>query len=165
MRALANFTNVLKYLVREMQKSRIVKSLIFVLIQFACLGLIALTGPLFPSSPALLVIELLGVGLGIWAVFTMRIGNFNITPDPLNHSRLVTSGPYRLIRHPMYLAILLTTLPLIVYSFSPFRLTIWLILFIDLLLKLNYEEILLAAELMGYDRYIKRSFRLIPYIY
>lgn len=127
--------------------------------------MIAITGPLFPSSPALLVIELLGIGLGVWAILTMRIGNFNITPDPLNNSRLVTSGPYHLIRHPMYQAILLTTLPLIVYSFSPIRLTIWLILFIDLLLKMNYEERLLAIKLVGYDSYIERSYRLIPYIY
>lgn len=148
-----------------MQNPRLAKSLLFVLIQFTCLGMIAITGPLFPSTPALLVIELLGIGLGVWAILTMRIGNFNITPDPLNNSRLVTSGPYHLIRHPMYLAILLTTLPLIVYSFNPFRLTIWLILFMDLLLKLNYEESLLAVKLVGYDSYIERSYRLVPYIY
>lgn len=141
------------------------KSLLFVIIQFACLGLIALTGPLFPSTAALLVLEFLGVGLGIWAILVMRIGNFNITPDPLKHSQLVTTGPYRVIRHPMYLAILLTTLPLIIYSFNPFRLTIWLILLLDLLLKLNYEENLLVVKLAGYDGYMERSYRLVPYIY
>lgn len=124
-----------------------------------------MTGPIFPSNAALLVLELMGIGLGIWAILAMRIGNFNITPDPLKHSQLVTSGPYRLIRHPMYLAILLTTLPLIIYSFDPFRLAIWLILLIDLLLKLNYEESLLAEKLVGYDSYIERSHRLFPYIY
>jgi protein-S-isoprenylcysteine O-methyltransferase Ste14 len=148
-----------------MQNFRLTKSLLFVAIQFACLGLIGVTGPLIPSNGALLAIELLGIGLGIWAILVMRIGNFNITPDPLNHSQLVTSGPYRVIRHPMYLAILLTTLPLIIYSFSPFRLTIWMILFLDLMLKLNYEESLLAVKLIGYDRYIERSYRLVPYIY
>jgi protein-S-isoprenylcysteine O-methyltransferase Ste14 len=129
------------------------------------LGLIALTGPLFPSNAVLLVLELLGIGLGIWAILAMRIGNFNITPDPLNHSQLVTSGPYRMIRHPMYLAILLTTLPLIIYSFDLFRLAIWLVLLIDLIFKLIYEENLLSVKLVGYDRYIERSFRLFPYIY
>ena len=148
-----------------MKKISYVKSISFVLIQFACLGLIALSGPLIPANFTLLAIELLGIGLGVWAVLAMRIGNFNITPDPLNHSQLVTSGPYRLIRHPMYMAILLTTFPLVLYSFSPLRLTIWLILFIDLLLKLNYEESLLVLKLVGYDRYTERSYRLVPYIY
>lgn len=157
--------NVLLYIPREMQPSNTAKSLIFVIIQFVCLGLIGLTGPIFPANPVLLVLELLGIGLGIWAILVMRIGNFNITPDPLKHSQLVTSGPYSLIRHPMYLAVLLTTLPLIIYSFDPFRLAVWLVLLIDLLLKLNYEESLLAVKLVGYDRYKERSYRLFPYIY
>jgi protein-S-isoprenylcysteine O-methyltransferase Ste14 len=148
-----------------MKKFSYIKSMSFVLIQFACLGLIALSGPLIPANIALLAIELLGIGLGVWAVYVMRIGNFNITPDPLNDSQLVTSGPYRLIRHPMYLALLLTTLPLIIYSFDLFRFSIWMILFFDLLLKLNYEENLLVLKLVGYDGYIERSYRLIPYIY
>lgn len=148
-----------------MKKSSYLKSIVLVVIQFACLGLIALSGPLIPSNVILLVVELLGIGLGIWAILTMRIGNFNIIPDPLNHSQLVTSGPYNLIRHPMYLAVLLTTLPLIIYSFDPFRLTIWMILLFDLLVKLNYEERLLAEKLVGYDRYIQRSYRLVPYVY
>ena len=148
-----------------MPLSNFSKSLLFVIVQFACLGLIALTGPLFPSNAVLLVLELLGIGLGIWAILAMRIGNFNIMPDPLKHSQLVTSGPYRMIRHPMYLAILLTTLPLIIYSFDIFRLAIWLVLLIDLIFKLIYEENLLSVKLVGYDRYIERSFRLFPYIY
>lgn len=148
-----------------MPLSNFSKSLLFVIVQFACLGLIALTGPLFPSNAVLLVLELLGIGLGIWAILAMRIGNFNIMPDPLKHSQLVTSGPYRMIRHPMYLAILLTTLPLIIYSFDLFRLAIWLVLLIDLIFKLVYEENLLSEKLVGYDRYIERSFRLFPYIY
>ncbi len=148
-----------------MPLSNFSKSLLFVIVQFACLGLIALTGPLFPSNAVLLVLELLGIGLGIWAILAMRIGNFNIMPDPLKHSQLVTSGPYRMIRHPMYLAILLTTLPLIIYSFDIFRLAIWLVLLIDLIFKLVYEENLLSEKLVGYDRYIERSFRLFPYIY
>jgi protein-S-isoprenylcysteine O-methyltransferase Ste14 len=92
-----------------MQNARFLKSIIFVIIQFLCLGLIAITGPLFPANEALLFIELVGIGLGIWAILSMRIGNFNIAPDPLIRSKLVKSGPYRLIRHPMYLALLLTT--------------------------------------------------------
>jgi protein-S-isoprenylcysteine O-methyltransferase Ste14 len=148
-----------------MRNSNIIKSILFVAIQFVCLGLIALSGPIIPSNAALLVLLFLGLGLGFWAILTMRIGNFNIVPDPLARSQLVTSGPYRLIRHPMYLALLLATLPLVINEFDLIRFSIWLILLIDLILKLTYEENLLVAKLVGYDQYIERSYRLIPYLY
>jgi protein-S-isoprenylcysteine O-methyltransferase Ste14 len=148
-----------------MNKRRSLISISLVLVQFACLGLIGLTGPLLASSLPLLVVELLGLGLGVWAILSMRIGNFNITPDPLKWSRLVKSGPYRLIRHPMYLALLLASLPLVIDQFTPFRLAVWLVLLADLLIKLNYEERLLVVELPGYDQYLSQSYRLIPLLY
>ena len=148
-----------------MHISNPVKSSLYVAIQFICLGLIAITGPLFPSNVTLIVIELSGIGLGIWAILSMRIGNFNIAPDPLKWTELVTSGPYRLIRHPMYLALLLITLPLVIYDFDLFRISVWLVLLLDLLLKLNYEEKLLARKLVGYDQYMGKSARLIPFLY
>ena len=141
------------------------KSIIFVVIQFTCLGLIVLTGPIFPGNVLLLAVEAIGVGLGLWAVLVMGIGNFHIAPDPLRRSRLVKRGPYRLIRHPMYLALLIATLPLILAEFSPLRLIVWLILLVNLVLKLKYEENLLADKLEGYRQYQAESYRLIPYIY
>ena len=148
-----------------MLKPENIKSITFVFIQFLCLGMLAVTGPLIPSYPVLLVIYLVGLGLGIWAVLSMQIGNFNIIPKPLAWSKLVTSGPYRLIRHPMYLALLLVTLPLVIEEFTFFRFGVWLVLLFDLLFKLTFEENLLRVELVGYDQYIQKSSRLIPFLY
>jgi len=141
------------------------KSTLFVLIQFGALGLIAITGPLIPLNIWLLAIELAGIFLGIWAVFAMGIGNFNITPDVKRDSALVTAGPYKLIRHPMYSALLLTALPLVINSFSMFRLMVWILLLVDLLFKLSYEEGLLKKKHPDYSKYMETSDRLIPFLF
>jgi len=141
------------------------KSLLFVLIQFGTLGVIAITGPIIPSNQWLLALEAAGILLGVWAVLAMGIGNFNITPDVKRNSHLVMAGPYMLVRHPMYTALLLATLPLIVNSYSVFRLSVWLLLLVDLLLKLSYEEKLLKRALTGYSEYMQKSYRLIPFVF
>ena len=74
---------------------KLLLSFFLVVTQFACLVGIALTGPLIPGNYALLAVQLAGLGLGLWAVFSMRIGNFNIFPQPLTWSKLVVSGPYK----------------------------------------------------------------------
>ena len=134
-------------------------------IQLLCLGLIALTGPLFAAHPALLLLEAAAGMLGLWAIGTMGIGNFNVTPDVKPRARLVTSGPYRLIRHPMYTALIVGALALVLDAFSPLRLALWLLLCIDLVVKLNYEERLLSRDLEGYSAHLQRTKRLIPFLY
>ena len=137
----------------------------FVAVQFLCLGLIAITGPLIARNPVLLAAEMLGIFLGLWAVGVMRIGNFNVTPTVKKGARLVESGPYRYIRHPMYASLLLVTLPLVLDHFSTLRFAIWIVLLADLVLKLRHEERLLAAEVDGYSSYIQRSKRLLPLVF
>lgn len=142
-----------------------IKSYTLVFVQFLCIGLILITGPIFPSNIFLLIIELSGVVLGIWAIAVMGIGRFNIVPDPKEDSHIVTRGPYKMIRHPMYLSLLLFTLPLLIADFTIWRAAFWLLLLVDLILKLNYEETLLEKKLAGYSEYKQQSYRLIPFIY
>ncbi len=141
------------------------KSWLLVLIQFAAIALILLTGPLFAPSPLLLAAELAGLALGGWAVLAQGLSNFGITPDPVAGAKLITRGPYKFIRHPMYVALLLTTLPLVISDFSFLRLVFWLVLLVDLVVKLNYEEGLLVKQFASYGEYKKCTYRLIHFIY
>lgn len=133
--------------------------------QFTALALIALTGPWLANGIPLLAMELVGVALGLWAIVAMRIGNFNITPDVKRDGTLVARGPYRTIRHPMYLALLLATLPLIITAPSGWRWLFWFLLLVDLLVKIEYEERQLVSHFPAYAAYQHETKRLVPYLY
>jgi protein-S-isoprenylcysteine O-methyltransferase Ste14 len=149
----------------EKTKPSTVKSLLLVSLQFLCLGIIFLTGPLLADPIYLLLPEIAGLVVGIWAVVAMGWGNLNIAPDPLEWSRMVNLGPYRIIRHPMYLALLLVSLPVVVDSFSLLRFVVWLILLGTLIYKMRYEESMLLAKFPLYSQYRQRTSRLIPGLY
>jgi protein-S-isoprenylcysteine O-methyltransferase Ste14 len=80
--------------------------------------------------------------------------------------KVITTGPYAIVRHPMYLGIL------VMYLFTPLALgSYWALIFflplIPLLVSrlLNEEEMLLR-ELPGYEEYCEKTrFHLIPYIW
>lgn len=138
---------------------------ILVTVQFMAIALMVATGPWLADTWYLLVIELLGVALGVYAIMVMRIGNFNVRPVVKEQGQLVTHGPYRFIRHPMYMAIILTLTPLLIDFFSCFRLGVMLVLLLNLIFKQLFEEGLLKAHFPGYEEYMQRSHRMIPFIF
>ena len=80
--------------------------------------------------------------------------------------RVVTDGPYRVVRHPMYSAVVLIVLsvPLAFGSYIALPLAVPLIGL--LIFRLLNEERFLLAELSGYPEYCRRTrFRLIPLVW
>nr|MBI3612571.1 isoprenylcysteine carboxylmethyltransferase family protein [Nitrospirota bacterium] len=146
------------------QEANRVKSLWLVGVQFGCLGLFLVTGPLLPVGLAGQVVMGLGLSVGAWALATMPLGTLNALPDVRAEATLVTSGPYRYVRHPMYTAALLLTLGLVLEHPSLVRITLWLVLCVDLWVKLTYEEELLARRFADYSGYRAGTKRLIPFL-
>ena len=136
-----------------------------VFVQLGSLVYILTSGPLLAMEYSGLLVESTGIFLGLLAIYNMGIGNFNITPTNRPGARMVDSGIYGIIRHPMYFAQLIAVLPLVIDYFSIVRLSVFLLLFIALLLKMNYEEKHLIDNFTGYADYMKRTKRLIPFIY
>ncbi|MFH2122322.1 MAG: isoprenylcysteine carboxylmethyltransferase family protein [Pseudomonadota bacterium] len=98
-----------------------------------------------------------------WAIKVMRLGNFNILPTIRDGAILVTHGPYRYIRHPMYASLLLAGAGLLLISCSWMRLAVFLALWLVLYLKLRVEENLLVGHFTDYSLYKKRSRMLFPW--
>lgn len=137
----------------------------FVLVQFACVGFLLWTGPLIASPWPLLLLEAAGGALAVWAIGTMGLGNLRATPEPAEGAGLVERGPYRVLRHPMYAALLLATASLVAASFTIERFAVAILLLLDLLAKSSYEERLLTAHFPGYAAYRARTWRMIPFLY
>jgi protein-S-isoprenylcysteine O-methyltransferase Ste14 len=136
-----------------------------VIVQFACLGVLIFSGPLLPAQPVLALLAISGVLLGVWGVVAMGIGRVEVLPIPRRDAQIVERGPYRLIRHPMYSGLLIFGLALVLAEPSWWRALIWGIFVVDLVLKLRFEERLLAERFPGYGAYQQRTWRLIPWIY
>lgn len=85
---------------------------------------------------------------------------FGILPDVRG---LVTRGPYRLVRHPLYLGELTAVLGIVLGSRRPLLAGgTWLVCVGLQLARTSYEERNIRAEFPQYDEYAARTKRLIP---
>lgn len=146
-------------------RSGTLKSYILVFLQFFWLGWFAVSGRLIARHPLWLLLELVGLALGVWAILVMRIGHFKIIPEVAEHATLMQRGPYRFIRHPMYSSLLIATAALALDDPSWIRGAIWIALLITLVIKLSYEESLLLQHFPDYAAYRQRTRRLIPFVW
>jgi protein-S-isoprenylcysteine O-methyltransferase Ste14 len=140
------------------------KSFLLVLLQFVTAGYILITDKVVPDNLILLIIFILSLLTGIYAILIMKF-NFNIAPDLKTGAIFVYKGPYRYIRHPMYATLIVSLLCLIINYFTIIRLIAFLVLFSVLFIKMIIEEKILSVEFDGYKDYILKTKRIIPFIY
>jgi protein-S-isoprenylcysteine O-methyltransferase Ste14 len=74
--------------------------------------------------------------LTLWGIWTLR-RSFSITVEA---RALVTNGPYRWLRHPIYLGEILTAAGVLVWRFSPQNLAIFIIFVQVQILRARWEE-------------------------
>jgi len=151
-----------------MSATRRVPSEVLVALQFALvLALVLVTRwPVPPKAwPLTLFLLALAVVLGVWTLGYNRWGNFNIRPELRRGARLITGGPYRRIRHPMYASVLLGVGALVVADARPWRIVLLVALLVVLMLKAAREEEYLRAAFPEYAAYASRTWRLVPFVY
>lgn len=90
---------------------------------------------------------------------------FTTLPRPRDTARLVESGVYRLVRHPVYGGLVLTGLGWAVVRESAVSLVGVVVLFLFFDLKRRREEAWLVERFPGYAAYRAHTRRLIPWVY
>jgi methyltransferase len=127
----------------------------------ACVAEVLLLERPFPGAPgwAALGVALLAQALRYWAVFTLGY-RWNTRIIFLPGAEPVTAGPYRIMRHPNYLAVILelAAVPLIHGAYLT-SITFSLANALMLLVRIRAEEAALGAE---YARAFSNHRRFIP---
>ena len=141
------------------------KSLILIVIQFSSFIYFGITGNLFGKG-FLLFFQIVAILFGLYAITVMKIGNFNIQPEVKSTAKFVVKGPFKIIRNPMYLSVLLFFGISVIQHFSLIRFTVFLALTTSLLLKIFSEETFLKERFKdSYSSYKQKTYRLIPYLF
>jgi protein-S-isoprenylcysteine O-methyltransferase Ste14 len=140
------------------------------LVIFAAIAAAGLAGPAWSGWPGALsialgcVLVLCGAVLSVRGVVDLR-ENLTPFPKPLPDARLVETGAYSLVRHPIYGGLILGAFGWGLVTASPLALAGALVLLGFFDLKSRREEKWLADQFAGYDEYRTRTRRLLPWLY
>ena len=122
-------------------------------------------GLLNRGSPWALVLCAIGTALGLYTLWHNPVGNFSVYPEVKPKARLITSGPYRYIRHPMYSALMLMMPGIALYNGHWLNSVGLLLVVLAVINKARLEEQLLPALFPQYADYATHTKRFVPWVY
>jgi protein-S-isoprenylcysteine O-methyltransferase Ste14 len=101
-----------------------------------------------------------GVGFSTYALFHLRL-NFSLSPEARGLTR---SGPYRLVRHPVYTGEVISSLGLLIAFPSIFAGLVFVSFVACQAARTYFEEKLLSQHFPEYDQYRLTTRRLVPWL-
>ena len=145
----------------------------WVAIQVALFGLLALAGTAGPAwaDPWLAVGRIVGaalIGVGIAVAGLGLVGlreNLAAVPRPVEGGRLIDSGIYGVVRHPIYTGIIAAAVGWGLVTASPAALLVAVAIGVFFDVKARREEAWLLAAYPAYADYRHRVRKLLPFVY
>lgn len=122
-----------------------------------------------PRTTTRLIPEIAGVAFQVcgtlWQLTAkVAIGRaFGVLPALRN---VVVSGPYRVVRHPIYLGYLVVHFGFLLVNFSWRNLIVLSLLYVVQVLRIQREEAILSTNSADYRQYLQKvRWRLIPFVF
>lgn len=119
---------------------------------------------IFSRNPVTIIIQVLAVGLMIWARLTFGMRSFNASANTTK-GELVTNGPYRWFRHPIYASIIYFFIGSLIAFPTVEVFSVVFLISTGLFVRMLLEEKSLSATYNGYTAYCKKTKRIIPFIF
>lgn len=131
---------------------------------FVLYGLFLIPGQ--PRSTDLRVLATSDVMLAcgmLWAIYSLSYlrHRFSIVPEARG---LVTSGPYELVRHPVYLGEIISGFGLVLPTLLTLHFLVYALFFAAQVTRTYYEERVLRSAYPTYEIYARKTRRLIPFL-
>ena len=142
---------------------KLVSVVAFIILALAIIYLLRVHS-LFGHGPVAIALQVVAVLLMLWARITFGRRSFNAGANP-TAGELVTSGPYRYLRHPIYVAILLFTLIGIFSNWALASAIAGIIIIVTVFARMLCEETLLRVRYPEYIEYARSAKRLLPFLY
>jgi protein-S-isoprenylcysteine O-methyltransferase Ste14 len=114
-------------------------------------------------EPVGLTVQALSVLLMLWARATFGLRSLHAAANPTSGG-LVTTGPYRFLRHPIYAAILYFLAAGIASHPSWASVALGLVAIAASAVRILSEERLIVERYPGYAEYAARTKRVIPFV-
>ncbi len=133
---------------------------------FAVTGVAFLTlkNNIFSVNPIGIFIQICMVGLMIWARITFGARSFHPSANTTK-GRLITNGPYRYLRHPIYAAIIYFVWAGVLSQPNNLAIAAAFCTSIGLIIRMIIEENFLMKTYSEYKAYSERTVRLIPFLF
>jgi len=134
------------------------------MVLMVCVVTLLFRRSLFASGPVGIGLQIAGLALVLWARATFGMRSFHATARP-TEGGLVTTGPYRFLRHPIYSGV-----SLIVWAgvLTRGHLLDWIlagVITVGTFVRLIAEERLVTMRYPEYADYARRTRRLVPFVF
>lgn len=142
------------------------RPLILLVVAICATIYILISGPILIEFLPTLLTQVFGVLLIVWAILSAKLNKKHDEHNTLPKGHfLVMKGPYEIIRHPIYLGILLLALGAVHGYPTMLRYLAFIVLVVAILVKMTHEEQLLEQHSKSFEAYKKQTHKLIPWLF